>query len=327
MKSYTHLMEKVLSSENIKLAIHKAAKGKRDRRRVRNILSDIDTYIPYFQGFAIRYKHRHKPPKTIFDGIRQKKRQIIVPSFDEQVLHHMVVNVLEPIIKHGMYEHVHGSIPKRGPIHGKKQIEKWMRRDKKNCRYCLKMDIRHFFGSIPHHLLLKYIRRYIRDQQFLRLLEEIITTTDIGLPLGFHTSHWLANWYLQGLDHYIKEDLRAVYYMRYMDDMIVFGPNKRKLHKMRKSISIYLEDILGLELKGNYQVFNLEYIDKNGNIKGRDLDYMGFRFIHNRVIMRKSIMLRMCRKARRINKKEKPTIRSWPSPKSISDSAVRFPFF
>ena len=308
MKSYNHLMEKVLSSENIKLAIHKAAKGKRDRRRVRNILSDIDTYIPYFQGFAIRYKHRHKPPKTIFDGIRQKKRQIIVPSFDEQVLHHMVVNVLEPIIKHGMYEHVHGSIPKRGPIHGKKQIEKWMRRDKKNCRYCLKMDIRHFFGSIPHHLLLKYIRRYIRDQQFLRLLEEIITTTDIGLPLGFHTSHWLANWYLQGLDHYIKEDLRAVYYMRYMDDMIVFGPNKRKLHKMRRSIGIYLRDILGLELKDNYQVFNLEYVDKHGNIKGRDLDYMGFRFRHNRVVMRRSIMLRMCRKARRINKKEKPTI-------------------
>ena len=170
------------------------------------------------------------------------------------------------------------------------------------------MDIRHFFGSIPHHLLLKYIRRYIRDQQFLRLLEEIITTTDIGLPLGFHTSHWLANWYLQGLDHYIKEDLHAVYYMRYMDDMIVFGPNKRKLHKMRKSIGIYLEDVLGLELKGNYQVFNLEYIDKNGNIKGRDLDYMGFRFRHNRVVMRRSIMLRMCRKARRISKKEKPTI-------------------
>ena len=307
MKSYNHLMKKVLSHENIELAIRKAAKGKRDRRRVRMILNDISTYVPYYQSYAMRYEHRDKRPREIFDGIRQKKRLIIVPSFDEQVLHHMVVNVLEPIIMHGMYEHVHGSIPKRGPIHGKKQIEKWMK-DKKNCRYCLKMDIRHFFGSIPHDILLKYIRKCIRDKQFMRLLEEIITTTDIGLPLGFHTSHWLANWYLQGLDHYIKEDLKAVYYMRYMDDMVIFGPNKRKLHRMRESIEKYLNNELGLELKDNYQVYNLEYVDKHGKVRGRDLDYMGFRFKHNRVVMRKSIMLRMTRKARRIHKKEKPTI-------------------
>ena len=308
MKSYNHLMAKFLSDENITLAIRKAAKGKRDRKRVKMILNNIGEYVSYYQSFALRYKHRHKRPKKIFDGIRQKVREIIVPSFDEQVLHHMVVNVLEPIIMRGIYEHVHGSIPKRGPIQGKRQLEKWIRKDKKNCRYCLKMDIRHFFGSIPHDRLLKYIRKYIRDKQFVSILEEIITTTDVGLPLGFHTSHWLANWYLQGLDHYIKEQLGAVYYMRYMDDMVILGSNKRKLHKMRMAIGEYLHEELGLELKGNYQVYNLEYVDKHGEVRGRDLDYMGFRFKHNRTIMRKAIMLRMCRKARRIHNKDKPTV-------------------
>ena len=308
MKTYKHLMEKLLSPENIKLAIKNSAKGKRDRPRVQKILNDMDAYVPYFQKIAATYKHRYKPPKVIFDGIRQKQREIIVPSYDEQVLHHMIVNILEPIIMHGMYEHVHGSVPKRGPIAGKKQIEKWMRNGKKNCRYCLKMDIRHFFGSIPHRQLFDLISKHIKDELFLQLLKEIIDTTEVGLPLGFHTSHWLANWYLQGLDHYIKEDLHAVYYMRYMDDMVVFGSNKRKLHKIRVAISQYLHDILGLELKDNYQVFNMEYVDKNGNLKGRSLDFMGFRFRHNRVIMRKSIMLRMCRKARRIGAKEKATI-------------------
>ena len=308
MKTYRHLMEKVLTADNIKLAVRKAAKGKRDRKRVREIEGNIDRFIPYFQEMALKYKRRYKKPKVIYDGIVKKKRQIIVPSFDEQVMHHMIVNILEPVIMHGMYEHVHGSLPKRGPIAGKKQIHKWMLHDKKNCRYCLKMDIKHFFGSIPHYRLLKHIRKYIKDDQFIRLLNEIISTTDIGLPLGFHTSHWLANWYLQGLDHYIKEDLRAVHYMRYMDDMVIFGANKKKLHRMRVSIEAYLNDNLGLELKENYQVFHMEYVDKNGKVRGRDLDFMGFRFRHNRIVMRKSIMYRMCRKARRINNRDKPTI-------------------
>lgn len=307
MKSYNHLMEKMLSPENVKLAIRKAAKGKRDRKRVRRILEDPDRFVEYYQQFAINYRHRNKKPKTINDGIRQKKRQIIVPSFDEQVLHHMVVNTLEPIIKHGMYEHVHGSIPKRGPMAGRKTIVKWLKNDRKNCKYCLKMDIKSFFGTIPHGLLIQYMEKRIHDRLFMNVVIEIISCTNIGLPLGFHTSHWLANWYLQGLDHFIKEDLRAVHYMRYMDDMVIFGSNKKKLHAMRKAIDKYLNDKLGLKLKDNYQVFLLEYKTKKG-IRGRDLDYMGFRFKFGYVIMRKSIMFRMTRKARRISKKEKPTV-------------------
>ena len=307
MKSYNHLMEKVLSADNIKLAIRKAAKGKRDRKRVQMILEDPDAYVDHYRHFALTYKHRNKPPKVIFDGIRQKAREIIVPSFDEQVLHHMIVNVLEPIIMHGMYEHVHGSIPKRGPIFGKRQIEKWMRRDRKNCKYCLKMDIKSFFGTIPHDRLIDLIKKHIHDRMFVNLLKEVISCTNVGLPLGFHTSHWLANWYLQGLDHYIKEDLKATYYMRYMDDMVVFGSNKKKLHVMRKAIERYLDERLGLKLKQNYQVFLMEYPTKRG-LRGRDLDYMGFRFKFGYTIMRKSIMFRMTRKARRISKKEKPTI-------------------
>ena len=307
MKTYKHLMERCLSADNIRLAIRKAAKGKRDRERVQMILADTDIYIPQFQMMAMKYKHRNKPPKVIYDGISRKKREIIVPSFDEQVLHHMIVNILEPIITKGMYTHTHGSIPKRGPVAGKKSIQKWLTHDRKNCKYVLKMDIKQFFGSIPHDILKSYIRRYIKDDLFLRLLFEVLDTTKVGLPLGFHTSHWLANWYLQGLDHYIKEQLGAVHYMRYMDDMVIFGPNKRKLHRMRKNISDYLLN-LGLELKENHQVFALEYRDKTGKVRGRDLDYMGFRFRHNRITLRKTIMIRMCSKAKKLDKKEKITI-------------------
>lgn len=115
--------------------------------------------------------------------------------------------------------------------------------------------------------------------------------------LGFYTSQWLANWYLQGLDHYVKEQLHVRYYIRYMDDMVIFGPNKRRLHEVRRNIATYLVSI-GLEMKTNWTVARFVYA-KNGEEKGRDLDFLGFRFYRNRTVLRKSLMLRATRTARR----------------------------
>lgn len=137
----------------------------------------------------------------------------------------------------------------------------------------------------------------------LDLLYKILDITETGLPLGFYTSQWFSNWYLQELDHYIKEELHANYYSRYMDDMVIFGNNKKTLHRMRKSINDYLNTKLGLELKGNWQVFLFDWKGR-----GRDLDFMGFRFYRNRTILRKSIMYKATRKASKISKKAHPTI-------------------
>ncbi len=136
--------------------------------------------------------------------------------------------------------------------------------DPKNCKYVLKMDIRHFFDSIPHDRLKAKLKKTVHDEKMLELLFRIIDVTEVGIPLGFYTSQWLSNWYLQGLDHFIKEQLCAVHYMRYMDDMVIFGSNKRVLHRMRQAISDYLEMELGLELKANWQVFRFSYGNNQG---------------------------------------------------------------
>lgn len=302
MKSYNHLYEKVLSKENIKSAILKASKGKRKRRKVQRILSDIDAWIPYYQNFISHYKTRHKKPKIIYEGITRKRREIIVPSYDEQVMHHAIVNVLEPIIMKSIYFHSYGSLPRRGAHGAKKYIEKWIRHDSRNCKYFLKMDIKQFFPSVPHDRLYEMLADYIHDERMLTLMHKVIDSTETGLPLGFHTSHWLANWYLCGLDRFIKQELMAVHYIRYMDDLVIFGPNKRKLHKYRIAIADYLEHI-GLSMKGNWQLKKFDY-----NGKGHDLDFMGFRFFSDKTILRKRVMYRMCRRAKKISKKEKPTI-------------------
>ena len=313
MKSYNHLYEQYISDPNIEVSTINSSKGKRKRNAVEF----------YYKDGAVTDKGKKKTKKyasygnfknfkhvsiEIYDGITRKKRVIIVPRYQEQIVHHMVVNTLIPIFSKGMYEHSYASLPNRGAHKGQKVIERWIRTDPEHCKYCLKMDIRKFFDSIPHDILLEKLHNLIHDEKFMSILEEIISVTDVGLPLGFYTSQWLSNWYLQDLDHYIKEDLGADHSMRYMDDMIIFGSDKEDLHRKKDRIDIFLKEHLGLKLKDNWQVFRFDYITPDGKHKGRFLDYMGFRFYCDRTTMRKTIMLKATRKAKKLSKKDKPTI-------------------
>ena len=307
IKSYNHLWGKFISEENIKLAIRNSSKGKRNRKLVKEIYENSDAWIERIQSYANNFHNNKHTPLEIYDGITRKKRTIIVPKYKEQIIHHMAVNVLIPIFNKGMYEHSYGSLPNRGAHKGKKLIEKWIKHDRKNIKYCLKMDIRKFFESIPHDILKQKLSSIIHDEKFLKLLYELIDVNKKGIPLGFYTSQWIANWYLQGLDHYIKEKLGAVHYIRYMDDMVIFGSNKRKLHKIREKISEYLNKELGVQMKDNWQVFRFDYI-KNGKHYGRCLDFMGFKFYRDKTTLRRTIMLKATRKARKMYKKDKVTI-------------------
>ena len=128
-----------------------------------------------------------------------------------------------------------------------------------------------------------------------------------GVPLGYFTSQWFGNFYLKKLDHYIKQELGAVHYMRYMDDMVILGKSKKKLHAAQKAIEAYLQKELKLELKADWQVFRFEYVAKDGTVCGRMLDFMGFQFHRDRITMRKSTIQRARAKAFRIKAKDKIT--------------------
>lgn len=304
MKSYKHLYEVCISESNRKESIKLAKHSKRIRKIIKERHLSDDVLIAEAYDLLENFESADHTPIHIYDGISRKERKIIVPTMEELIVQHCVVNALKPMFYRGMYEHSYASLPDRGAHKGKKIIEKWIAHDSKNVKYVLKMDIHHFFDSIPHDILKAMLSKKIRDEKMLNLLFKIIDVTDIGIPLGFYTSQWFSNWYLQGLDHYIKEQLGAVHYIRYMDDMVIFGSNKKVLHRMRQAVDDYLHKELGLELKGNWQVFRFSY----GKNQDRDLDFMGFRFFRNRTVLRKSIMFKATRKAKRISVKERPTI-------------------
>lgn len=324
-KSVNNLYKPMLEHGNVERKFHKAAKGKTERPDVavilkpENIQQHVETIIEQLmntapEGFDVPNPEKAwKPTKhgkvTINEGTNKKERHIEKPRYNyEQVVHHIVVSACYDIFMQGMYEFSCGSVPNRGAHYGKKHIEKWIRTDEKNCKYILKMDIRHFFESVDHDVLKAWLAKKIRDKRMLHILNLIIDGSEQGLPLGFYTSQWLSNFMLQPLDHYIKEQLHATHYIRYMDDMVVFGRNKKELHKMQQEIERFLNERLNLQMKGNWQVFRFDYIErKTGKRKGRPLDFMGFEFWRDKTILRESIMLSCTRKVNRVSKKDRIT--------------------
>lgn len=212
------------------------------------------------------------------------------------------------MFKKSMYEFCVASFPKRGGSYGKKFMEKWIKSYHGKKLYVLKLDIHHFFDSIDRRILFEKLSVRIKDERFKEILRKIIwydgNENNIGIPIGFYTSQWFANFYLKDFDYFIKQQLKIPHYMRYMDDMILLCPNKRKLRKAFCEIVEYLKT-LSLEINGNYQIFRFSYLDKSGKEKGRAIDFMGYVFHVNRVTIRKKTLCRARRKANKISKHKK----------------------
>ena len=293
MKRIGYIYEKICDIENIKLAILKASLGKRNKHFVKNILDNIDQYGFELSDMLKSKKYVPSPYKTkiILDGANKKQRKIFIPKFyPDQVVHWALILQIEGVFMRGMYRYSCGSVSGRGTSYGQKVLRKYLDSDYKGTKYCLKMDIVKFYPSIDNEILKKMFRRKIKDDDCLWLIDTIIDSSDDGLPIGNYTSQWFSNFYLEGLDHYIKEKLKIKYYIRYVDDLVLLANNKKSLHKVRKHIGEYLMDI-NLLLKENRQVF---LVDK------RAIDFLGLRFFRNKTILRKRNALRIKRRIKKI---------------------------
>lgn len=252
-------MKEMLRPDLIILAMKKAGKDKRKKNRrhakLREYREHSEKYISFFINYILTYYPIIHNLIEINDGISAKKRRITVPTAEEVVLHNLIVIVTKPIFETKLYEHSYACLEGKGIHQAKKVIAKWIRTDIKYCKYCCQMDIRQFFESVDQECLIKMFSSIFRDKQFMQIIKYVIHTVPNGIALGYTTSHWFANILLTKLDRYIKEVLKVPHYIRFVDDLVLFDSNKRRLHKARWAITNWLKDNLNLQIKDNWQVF------------------------------------------------------------------------
>lgn len=306
MKRIGNIYKNLSTEENILAAIKKAASGKHKRRSVQRVLADLAGHVLKIKTLLENktYKPCRVREHSVKEGARQKQRQITkIDFFPDQIIHWCLIRQLQPFFVKSAYSLSAGSMPERGVHYAQKFIERWLQRDRKNTKYVAKLDISKFYPSIPHKTMKTALARKFKDRELLWLLNSIVDhwhapgKPGVGLPIGFLTSQWFANYLLQPIDYLIKQELRAKYYVRYMDDMVIFGRNKKRLHSLVKNISLKLKSF-GLSLKSNWQIFRPA---------SRSIDFMGFRFFCQKTTLRRSLMLRISKKCRTVTKKHAPS--------------------
>lgn len=288
-----NLYDKIISIENLRLADEKARRGKLRSYGVRRHDLRRDENIYKLHGM-LADKSFKTSRYDIFSMITDngKMREIYqLPYFPDRIVHHAIMNIMEPIWMSTFTTDTYSCIKGRG-IHGAANKLKKEIRDIKMTRYCLKIDIRKFYPSVNHIILKRILRRKIKDKDLLNLLDTIIDSA-AGLPIGNYLSQFFANIYLSGFDHWIKEDRKIKYYYRYADDMVFLHPDKAFLHALLVEINHYMKSELNLTLKSNFQVFPTRV---------RGIDFLGYRFYPTHTLLRKSIKVRFCRRAALLNK-------------------------
>ena len=186
MKRKGNIYKDIVNKDNIKTAIFNASKGKKQRKSVSKIINDIDTFIEKIYDILINKSY--KPSKyikmIIHDGARKKERIIFKPMFyPDQIVHWCLMQQIQPLLKKGMYEFCCASVPNRGIHYGAKYIKKILIQDRKNTKYCLKLDVKKFYPSIDKEIMKKKFRKIIKDGDTLDLIDVIIDSSESGLPI------------------------------------------------------------------------------------------------------------------------------------------------
>ena len=314
-KSYRYLYQIACQKKVIIRAFERMRKKKTTRKEIVEIENDFDKWVEKIQIMLINTKPKgwhvehpelafkpkmHKPITIREAG---KTRTIYVPSVVEQWVHHIIILILEPILRGSAYAHTYASFPKRGSHKGKKAISRWIHRGKgiRNHAVC---DIRHFYDHVRYSIVRKKLQKRVHDNFFLHLIDVSMRQFLVrGIPLGFFLSQWLANFLLQEMDYMVKNVYGIAHYTRYMDNLTFMDDNKKRLHRAIKGVMSWLGKHR-LKLKGDWQVSRFDYVKKNGKRTGRRISAMGFYFYRDRVIMRKHIMIHLAAAARRIGKKK-----------------------
>lgn len=306
MEKHRHVFEEFATFENVYDGYLLARKNKRNKDEVlaysafleENIINDVN---------RLRW-HMYEPgtPREFFEYY-PKVRLIHAMPFNDRVLNCAWYNVMWPIYFKSFYEHSYGSIPNRGVEKAVSQVQYWMRLVGENW-FMGKLDIAKFFFRLPIDIQMRELMKPVDDPEMEWFLQKAIlcdgrpfglpldctdvTTAErvcgVGMQVGSLISQTTANVALTPLDHFIKRVIHVPYYVRYMDDMLIFCPTKEECWSAVADIDSYLQENLGLQLNRKTAVIPV----------GKGVEFIGRMIWPGRVALRKSTSLAMKRHLR-----------------------------
>ncbi|MDP2631159.1 MAG: reverse transcriptase/maturase family protein [Candidatus Uhrbacteria bacterium] len=242
------MFNKITSLENLFLAWEKFKKGKIEKRDVCEFAMRVEDNIFALHDELVGDKYRHSSYENFFVH-DPKRRHISKASVKDRVVHQAVAQVIEPIFERLFIFDSYSSRVGKGTHMAVKRLQKFLRKASKNGHvqvYALKCDVKKFFDSIRHDVILRLIGNVVRDEQSMSLIRKIVASYAIddenlrGLPLGNVTSQLFANVYLDSLDHFVKEHLRMRWYLRFCDDFLIIHSDRALLEVVLPRIEEFL---------------------------------------------------------------------------------------
>ena len=257
IKSYSDFIE----LPNLFQAWDEFLVGKRKKHDVHSFARFLeDNLFSLHQSLKTKtYKHGAYASFYVHDP---KQRHIHKASVGDRVIHHLLYKYLYAVFDKTFIYDSYSCRINKGTHKAVRRLQHLTRQVSKNyTRPCwvLKCDIKKFFASVDHAILLSLLRKRVNDEDILILLAEIIksfsTTPGKGIPLGNLTSQVFANMYMNELDHFVKEQLKLKYYIRYADDFLFLAKDKKDLEDFIPPLQTFLTDHLRLELHPKKVIF------------------------------------------------------------------------
>lgn len=297
MKRIGNLYNDIISIENLIIADQKAQKGKSQQYGVQLHNKNRETRILELHKTLLNRDYKTSPYTTFIINEPKEREIFRLPYFPDRIVHHAIMNKLKPIFVSTFTNDTYSCIEGKG-IHAASRNLKKSLKDVPGTKYCLKIDVKKFYPNIDHQILKTLLRKKLKDQDLLNLLDEIINSSQ-GVPIGNYLSQYFANFYLTYFDHWIKEEKRIKHYFRYADDMVFLSDSKEHLHVLLAEINTYLNQNLKLTVKGNYRVFPVH----------KGIDFVGYVHFHGYTWIRPGIKKAFARAV--FKKKPNTTINSY----------------
>ncbi len=250
MKIYKDIFSKITDAENLFDSWQTFRKGKTKRSDVMAFEFSLERNIFDLRNDLRSKRYRHAPYSSFFIQ-DPKQRNIHKTRVRDRLVHHAVFRILNPIFETTFIPESFSCRKGKGTHKGVEALKNiLLKASKNNTKPCfvLKCDIRQFFHSVDHKILISIIGGRIKDADVMWLIREVVESFPNGLPIGNLTSQLFANVYLNELDRFVKHKLKVPFYVRYTDDFVLVSDSSEKLLSWLEWIKLFLRERLKLDL-------------------------------------------------------------------------------